>query len=133
MKALASLAEKVALTYLQALASLLILADQLGATTAQAAAIASIPAALTALVNGLPAVPVGLPWALDTLLRTIRTYAVSFVGLLIAAPVFSLDLSLASAAAAGALPAALAVLKAAVASRIGNTATAALLPASLDG
>lgn len=133
MKALASLAEKVALTYLQALASLLLLADQLGATTAQAAAIASIPAALTALVNGLPAVPVGLPWALDALLRTIRTYAVSFVGLLIAAPVFSLDLSLASAAAAGALPAALAVLKAAVASRIGNTATAALLPASLDG
>lgn len=133
MKALASLAEKVALTYLQALASLLLLADQLGATTAQAAAIASIPAALTALVNGLPAVPAGLPWALDALLRTIRTYAVSFVGLLIAAPVFSLDLSLASAAAAGALPAALAVLKAAVASRIGNTATAALLPASLDG
>lgn len=132
MAPIATLAEKVLWTFVQSFLGALALADVLDVSTAQAAAIASIPAALTVLANGLPTVPLGLTWWLDAIFRTIRTYAVGFIGYVVAVPVFSLDYSIAVAASAAALPAALAVLKAAIAARVGSPASAATLPARLD-
>lgn len=126
------LLEKVIATYVQSFIGLLFLGDTLDVSTSQAAAISSIPAALTVLANGLPVIPVGLPFYVDLTLRTIRTYVVAFLGLLVALPTFELDYSIGLAAAGGALPAALAVLKGGLASKVGRTDSAALLPASLD-
>lgn len=126
------LLEKVIATYIQAFVTMLIVSDTLGVDTAEAAAIAAIPAALTVVANGLPGTPAGLPFWLDLVFRTIRTYVVAFIGLLVAVPVFAIDVSLAEAAAVGAIPAALAVVKAAVASKVGDSGTAALLPADID-
>lgn len=128
----AGIAEKAISTYVQAFASILLLGNVLDASTAQAAAIAAIPALLSALLAALPAVPADLPFYVNLLLRTIRTYVVSVTGFLIAVPVFRLDYSILVAASAAALPAALAVIKAGLASKVGSPETAALLPRSLD-
>lgn len=127
------LLEKVIATYIQAFVTVLIVSDNLDVSAAEAAAIAAIPAALTVIANGLPGVPAGLPFWVDLVYRTIRTYVVSFIGLLVAAPVFSLDLTTAEAAAIGAIPAALAVIKAGVASKVGDDDSASLLPSSVTG
>lgn len=127
-----SLAEKALATYLQVFVTGLLVADALGASTAQSAAIAAIPAALTVLANGIPVVPSGLPFYVDLVLRTGRTYVVSFLGFLVAVPVFRLDYSIAVAAATSALPAALAVLKGSLASKVGRSDSAALLPLRYD-
>lgn len=132
--ALATLAEKVVTTYLQAVIAVLTVGSRIDTSAAQAAAIAAIPAALTVVANAASTaqIPQGLPFYVDLILRTARTYVVSFLGFAIAVPVFALDYSIAVAASAAALPAALAVLKAALASRIGALNSAALLPARLD-
>lgn len=124
--------EKVASTYVQAFIALLVVHDVIGAGVAQTAAIAAVPAALTAFVNALPAVPLGMPFYVDLVLRVVRTYLASFVGLLVAMPVFHLNLTATVAAASAALPSALAVLKGGLAAKVGNTATAALVPAKFD-
>lgn len=129
---LAGLAEKVLWTYLQALAAILLAGTVLDVSTAQAAAMAALPAALTVVANGLPIVPEGLRFGVDLVLRSVRTYAVSFLGFLLALPVFSLDYSVLAAASTAALPAVLALIKATAASHLGTTGTAATLPASLD-
>ena len=126
------LLEKVLATYVQVFIGVLVVGQAINASTAQAAAIAAIPAALTILANGLPVVPIGLPFYVDLILRTVRTYAVSFIGLLIAQPVFKLDRSAAMAAAVGGIPTALAVVKGGLASKVGQANSAALLPARLD-
>lgn len=127
-----ALLEKTLATYLQAFLGLLVVGSALDASTVQVAAIAAIPAALTVVANGLPAVPGGMPFYLDLALRTARTYVAAFLGLLLAMPVFSLDGSIALAALSGAIPAALAVVKAGLAKRVGNHGTAAMLPDRLD-
>lgn len=132
MKPFLNLAEKVLATWVQVFVTGLLAATALDISTAQAAAIAAIPAALTVVANGLPVVPVGLPFYVDLVLRTVRTYVVAFLGFLVAVPVFSLDYSIGLAAAAAAGPAALAVLKAGLASKVGNADSAALLPTNLD-
>lgn len=128
---LASIAEKAITTYVQAFLTILLAGDVLNTSSAQAAAIAAIPALLSALLAALPTVPVGLPFYVDLVLRAIRTYVVSFLGFAIAVPVFRLDYSILVAASAAALPAALAVIKGGIASKFG-AGTAALLPAKLD-
>lgn len=67
-------------------------------------------------------------WMLDTLERTLATYAQTFIGLLIASPMLNLDLSTVRALAVAALPAALAVVKAALASRVHALSPASLMP-----
>lgn len=126
------LGEKVISTYVQAFIALLIVGPTINISTAEAAGIAAIPAALTALANGLPVVPVGLPFYVDLVLRAVRTYVVSFVGFAVAVPVFKLDYSVLAAAAAAAIPSALAIIKAGLAQHVGSSATGALLPASMD-
>lgn len=132
MNAIALLVEKALWTYVQAFIATLLVGAAMDVSTAQAAAVAAIPAFLTVIANGLPAVPAGLPFYLDLLLRIIRTYAVSFLGYLVAVPTFTLDFSIAQAAATAGIPAILALLKGAAASRIGDHSTPATLPARLD-
>jgi hypothetical protein len=131
---LLGLVEKTLATYVQALIALLIAAPTLDFSlpTVEAAAIAAIPAGLTIIANGLPGIPVGLPFYTDLLLRAVRTFAASFLGFLIAVPVFSLDEAVLTAAAVGAIPTVLSVIKSALAKRVGADDTAALLPASSD-
>lgn len=129
------LIEKVVMTYIEGLISLLVISGSNGAvnvSTAQAAAVAAIPAALTVIANGLPVVPIGLPFWIDAVLRTARTYVVSFIGLLVAMPVFNLDYSAFVCALSGALPATLAAGKALIATRFGESTSAALLPVKYD-
>jgi hypothetical protein len=128
------LIEKVVATYVQALIALLVAAPALDFSlpTVEAAAIAAIPAGLTVIANGLPGIPVGLPFYVDLGLRAARTFAASFLGFLIAVPVFSLDEAILTGAVVGAIPAVLSVVKSALASRVGTPGTAALLPAGSD-
>lgn len=134
-QSLSVLAEKVLLTYLEAFTAILLAGNVFtDVSVATAAGIAALPAAFTVLANGVQQLEfvTGSP-VLDMVGRVIRTYFVSFLGFLVAAPVFSLDVSALQAAAVAAAPAAITVVKSWVASRLGNTETAALLPASLDG
>lgn len=126
------LLDKVLSTYVQAFITLLIIHDTIGADVVQSAAIAAIPAALTVVMNALPSVPLGLPFYVDLAYRVLRTYIATFLGLLVAMPVFRLDFTATVAVATAALPAALAVLKGALAARVGNGQTAALVPAKYD-
>ncbi len=131
MNALLSLLEKVALTFLQVFVTALMLGDSIDVSTAQAAIIGGVGAAVTVLANGIPAV-VQLPFWLDLALRTIRTYVAAFVAFLLALPILDLSYSTLAAASAAALPAVLAVVKGAVASKIGEPDSAALLPERYD-
>lgn len=127
MNPIIALLEKVLSTFVQVFLTAFLAADQLGIDTAQAAAIAAIPAALTVIANGLPVVPEGLPFYVDLIFRTARTYAVTFVGFIAAMPIFSLDYSIALAASTAALTACLAVVKGAIASRVGDPNSASLI------
>ncbi|MFD5435099.1 holin [Kitasatospora sp. NPDC127067] len=64
---------------------------------------------------------------LDLVERTVATYAAAFLGLLLADRFDLTSISSLKAAAVAALPAALTVLKGAVATRVGDPTTAALL------
>lgn len=67
-------------------------------------------------------------WVVDVVERTVATWAQSFLGLLLAGwTTDAVDLSLIQSAAVSAVPAALAVLKGAVAARVPGTVS----PASL--
>ena len=65
-------------------------------------------------------------WLWDTLERTAATYLQSVVGLMTASAVGLVDLTLVKSALVGSIPAALAVLKAALATRYGDQDTAAV-------
>lgn len=129
---LIGLFEKAATTYIEALIAVVAASSTLGVSVLQSAAIAAIPAALTVIANGIPQPPVNLPFYTDMAFRTIRTYVVSFVGILVAMPMFDFSISILQTAALGALPAAFAVIKGIVAGRMGNKETSALLPLRYD-
>ncbi len=127
-----TLAEKVFWTYVQAVLALIIVGTKFDLSAWTIAAVAAIPAALTVVANGTPGIPQGLPWVEDTFFRAVRTYVVSFAGFLVALPVFGLDYSVLAAASTAAIPAALAVVKSAIAGHFGELGTPALLPAEFD-
>lgn len=126
-----NLLERVLATYFEALLGLLLASGPLDLSAAQAAAIAAVPAALAVLSANVTAltIPGGLPFYVDMAARAAKTAIQTFLGFLIAAPVFGLDRSLLTAAAAAVLPAVLAVVKAALATRVGDHRSAALRPA----
>jgi hypothetical protein len=126
------LIEKAVTTYIEAFVALLAASTALDISIVQSAAIAAIPAAFTVIANGIPQPPTGMSFYGDLVFRTVRTYVVSFVGLLVAAPVFEFSLGAFQAAAIGAIPAALAVVKGVLAGHIGNRETPALLPFKYD-
>jgi hypothetical protein len=129
---LIGLFEKAATTYVEALIAVIAASSALGVSVLQSAAIAAIPAALTVIANGIPQPPAHLPFYTDMAFRAIRTYVVSFVGILVAMPMFDFSMSVLQTAALGALPAAFAVIKGVLAGRIGNKETSALLPLRYD-
>lgn len=132
LQVIATLAEKVLWTYVQAVIVLLLAGGGLnadGLTTDLA--IAALPAALTVLANGIPQAPAGLPFAVDLLWRVVRSGAAAFIGFLLAVPVFNLDATTLRAAGSAALVAVLVVVKGAIASKLGDPATPATLPASV--
>lgn len=72
-------------------------------------------------------------YLLDLAERTLATYVVAFLGLLLAGGLDMLSLGSVRAAAVAAIPAALAVIKGAVAKLVGDRDSAALLPATGRG
>lgn len=70
---------------------------------------------------------------LDVLERTVATYLVSFLGLIIANGTGALSLDVVKAAALAALPGALAVIKGFLGGFIGDSTTAAWLPRNKNG
>lgn len=126
------LLEKAVTTYVEAFLALLAASTVLDISVAQSAAIAAIPSAFTVIANGIPQAPVGMSFYGDLVFRTVRTYVVSFVGLLVAAPIFEFSVGALQSAAIGAIPATLAVVKGILAGRVGNRETPALLPFKYD-
>jgi len=126
------LLEKAVTTYVEAFLALLAASSVLDISVAQSAAIAAIPSAFTVIANGIPQPPVGMSFYSDLIFRIVRTYVVSFVGLLVAAPIFEFSVGALQSAAIGAIPAALAVVKGILAGRVGNRETPALLPFKYD-
>lgn len=133
MKAIALLVEKVTWTYVQSVTTLLLAGGALtqGHGLSRDLAISALPAALTVLANGLPAVPVGLPFYVDLFFRTARTGAVSFIGFLTAQQVFSVQPDALEAAKLAAIMSMLAIVKGGVARQYGSI-SAATLPESAD-
>ncbi len=129
-KPVLTLIEKVASTYVQALLALVILSGTVSFT--EELAIAALPAALTVLANGLPALNLpGLPFAAELVFRIVRSFVATFIGYLLAVPVFTLDPSVLQAAKTAGLMAALVVVKGLVAKQVGSSDSPALLPQSL--
>jgi hypothetical protein len=128
------LVEKTVCTYLEWLIGLYIadIMDTVNTSTPQALAIAAIPAALTVIAANMPQVGTNVPFYLGLLLNAVRTFAASFIGYMVALPFFSLDRSVLTAALVASLPTALALVKAGLATRVGNPTTPNLLPARLD-
>lgn len=139
MKQLALAAEKIGTTYVEAVITLLLLGNIYDTGSVNVALVAAVPAGLTAMLAFIPQ-PNGLPFYLDVLYRTGRTYAVTFIGFLVAMPVFAFDMAQWKAFAIAAVPAALTILKSALASKVGVTKaasvvdnpSAAILPFKLD-
>lgn len=126
--------EKTISTFVQVFITVFVASDTVGATTAQAAGLAGVAAALSALLGSLPIVPEGLPFSTDLFFRTARTYVISAGTLFLAANggAFELSVTGLQAAALAAVPAALTVAKGLIASRFGAVNSAALLPSSAD-
>ena len=138
--ALAGLAEKTLLTFIEVALAAWVASGSIGLEGWTIWLAAGLAAAGTVIANALPST-LSLPLGLATIYRAVRTFVVSFVALF-AAPIIDIvnsgtldgiDLSESAwkAAAWAALPAALAVLKGAAASQVGQD-TPALLPASMD-
>ncbi|MGW1993370.1 hypothetical protein [Embleya sp. NPDC001921] len=138
--ALAGLAERAGWTFLQVFLGGLITANSLDLSVAQAAALAAVPAGLSVLLNAVrgwsdnraldQTLRTGTAWFVDLLQRTAATYALAAGGAWMLSGRY--DLSTVQVALYGAIPAALAVIKAAVARRVGDPGSAATLPGSLD-
>lgn len=129
-KPVLTLIEKVASTYVQALLALVILSGTVSFT--EELAIAALPAALTVLANALPTLGLpGLPFAAELVFRIVRSFVATFIGYLLAVPVFTLDPSVLQAAKTAGLMAALVVVKGLVAKQVGSPDSPALLPQTL--
>jgi hypothetical protein len=133
---IANALERTFWTYVQALIGLLIVRAATDGifdiSTVRLASIAAIPAAASFLSSALPTTLVIRNVWIDLIYRVARTYAVTFLGFLVAIVPFHLSYSVLAAAGAAAAPAALAVIKGFIASRFGDPNTAATLPARLE-
>lgn len=130
---LTALGEKTFWTFVQVFLTGWLAADALNFDTGQAAAIAGAAAALTVVANGLPQVEINTGNAFfDVVGRIIRTGVVAALGYLVAAPVLDLSVDGWKTALMAAAPAVLAAIKGAIAAHVGDTDTAAILPASMD-
>jgi len=133
---LSGLIEKAVLTFIEAFVAGLVMnqTDWLVTDNVNLLWLASACAAATVLANGAAnlLIPTTLPIWAQTALRVIRTFAATFFTFLVAQPSFTLNPDTVTAACVAGIAAALTLVKALIASRVGNHATTALLPASLD-
>ena len=130
LSSLARLGEKIFWTAVEVFLTAFVVADQIGMTTAQAGATAAFAAVATILANGLPDAPEGLPLAVDLFYRTARTFGAAFFGAIASYSLFDLTWSTVSSTALVAAPAAIAVIKGWVSSKLAAP-TPATLPSSL--
>lgn len=124
---LLDLAERAATTYVEALLGFVLLASVLDVSALKAAAIAALPALFSvvkAAVYEFLKVRPRRSFAMDLLERTVGTYVVTFLGLVAVNPGEVATYRLAVVAA---LPAALAVVKGALAGRVGSPTNASLV------
>lgn len=127
-------AERILSTYVESFVALLAVTTigDLDLSGLAAVGWAAVPAVLTLartlLVELLDRPSRSVSWLRDTVERAAATWGASFVAVLAAGWGDKIDLSVFQSAAVAALPAGLAVVKAAVASRVGDRSTAALLP-----
>ena len=139
------LGEKVLATFIQVSLTAWLAADTFDFTGSQQWIVAAVAASATVLANGIPETIGRVHYAVDVAYRLARTYVVAFLALfgsalavaVVAPGQTAVDLVAVagSAAAWGALPAALAFVKSLAARYVGNSgtvATAALLPVRLD-
>ncbi len=128
------LGEKVIMTFLEAYAAVMVAGNAFGELGAwKAAGVAALPAALTIVINGVNTFPLTPNSFLEDLVgRTLRTYVAGFLGFFVAAPAFGYSMNTLQAAALAGIPAAIAVAKGLISSRIGYSETAAALPTGLD-
>jgi hypothetical protein len=136
---LATALDKIVSTYVQAAIAFMLTADALDMDRAEAAALAAVPAALTAFGAFLSAIPDAtrqVPFLYEVVARAARTFLASWVGLMVAgwSGVATLGNAgdLAESAAIAAIPAVLSVVKSLVASRMAQRDTAAMVPDRLD-
>lgn len=132
-----SLFEKALWTYVQSFITALLgttFFEDLNFSTLEALAIATIPTAITVLVNAVEEtdVDIKLPRAIQALFRVLRSGAASFGGFLLAIPAFSLDAAVGKAALGAAGVAILAAIKAELARFVGNPDSPATLPVTVD-
>lgn len=130
MNALYALIEKVIWTYVQSLIAIMTMGDRLNINITTELAIAALPAALTVIANGLQAaaLPMNLPFGVDLLFRIIKTFAATFLGSLIAQPVFQLSIGAGRAGFLAGLAAVIVVIKGVAARQLGDPQSAATLP-----
>jgi hypothetical protein len=118
-------AERVAATYLEAWAALMILAanGQYNLSLVEGAAVAAIPAGANAIIAFVPAVDERLPFWYKLLFNVVRTFGVTFLGYVGALALDvgdPLDPSVLVAAGTAGLAAALAVFKGGLSKFVGN-------------
>lgn len=121
------LLERAATTYLEALIGFLLLASTLDVSALGAAALAALPALFSVLKAGIYEFLRVRPrrsFLAGLVERTIATYLVTFLGLVAVNPG---DVATYRLAVVAALPAALAVLKGALGSRLGNPSDASVV------
>lgn len=121
------LLERAGTTYVEALLGFVLLAPVLDVSVLTAALVAGLPALFSVLKAGIYEFLEVRPrrsFAMDLLERTIGTYLVTFLGLVVVNPGEVATYSLALVAA---LPAALAVVKGALASRVASPTNASLV------
>jgi len=130
---LIELSEKTLGTFVEVFLTAFVGSQAFGMDAAQAAGLAGIAAALTVIADGAMSFDLsGNGWD-DIAMRGGRTAIVSFVGLLVAAPILDLSTEGLKVAALSVIPAVLAVIKSGVAARfVGSDATGALLPLKYD-
>lgn len=121
-------------TYVQAFLGLVIVSaasdSYLDFTTAQAAALAALPALASFLTGALPQ-SAGSGF-LDVVYRAARTFAVSFLGFIAGMQVFTYESGAWRTALVAAVAAGLSVLKSGIAMRVGNPDSGATLSTALD-
>lgn len=121
------LAERAATTYVEALLGFVLLAPVLDVSILTAALVAGLPALFSVLKAGVYEFLEVRPrrsFAMDLLERTVGTYVVTFLGLVIVNPG---EIATYKVAIVSALPAALAVVKGALASRVASPTNASLV------
>lgn len=129
--ALVRLGEKTAWTFAEVFLATFAMASSIDGTTLEAGAVAAAAAALTALANGLPDTPAGLPLALDLAYRVVRTTAATALPVIAAVPLYDWTVNLWTGAVLLAGPPVAALLKGWGASKFGAR-TAATLTTSIE-